>query len=548
MSKGPLISRRTVLGAALAAAAIPAVDRLKPSSWRSHIRGSICGANAGHAHRIREKTAWAPSKTREMGVVIVGGGIAGLSAGWALHRHGYHDFCILELDNKPGGNSQSGHNSVSAYPWGAHYVPVPGKDAALVRILFEELGVITHYSGEKPVFREEYLCAAPHERLYQFGSWQDGILPQLGASEQDLQEYRRWDELVQKFSMHRGNDGKPAFTIPVDLSSADPNIRALDSLSFAQYLSEHNFNSAYLRWYLNYCCLDDYGAPLEHVSAWAGIHYFASRNSWVEGIEDHQLLTWPAGNGWIVERLTEKLGSRVRTGNLVVEIDDRQEQPEITVLDLRTNHVERIRTRAVFYCAPRFTAAYVLRSFQASKPDYLNQFKYQPWMVANITLRDLPADSDKGLAWDNVFFHSKSLGYVNATHQHIGRRTPSTVVTYYLPLAGDDPAKARRDAQQKSWEEWRDLVVSDLETVHPDVAARILNIDVWLWGHGMICPSPGFVWGKNRQDALRPTAGVYFAHSDMSGISIFEEAQYRGVLAAEAFLRAEKFSFEAMLV
>jgi hypothetical protein len=27
---------------------------------------------------------------------------------------------------------------------------------------------------------------------------------------------------------------------------------------------------------------------------------------------------------------------------------------------------------------------------------------------------------------------------------------------------------------------------------------------------------------------------MWFAHSDMSGISIFEEAQYRGVLAAQA--------------
>jgi hypothetical protein len=29
---------------------------------------------------------------------------------------------------------------------------------------------------------------------------------------------------------------------------------------------------------------------------------------------------------------------------------------------------------------------------------------------------------------------------------------------------------------------------------------------------------------------------VHFAHTDMSGISIFEEAQYRGVLAAKKVL------------
>jgi hypothetical protein len=31
-----------------------------------------------------------------------------------------------------------------------------------------------------------------------------------------------------------------------------------------------------------------------------------------------------------------------------------------------------------------------------------------------------------------------------------------------------------------------------------------------------------------------PGAADFFAHSDMSGISIFEEADYRGVIAADA--------------
>ena len=33
------------------------------------------------------------------------------------------------------------------------------------------------------------------------------------------------------------------------------------------------------------------------------------------------------------------------------------------------------------------------------------------------------------------------------------------------------------------------------------------------------------------------TGNIWFANSDLSGISIFEEAQYRGVRAAEAALK-----------
>jgi hypothetical protein len=64
----------------------------------------------------------------------------------------------------------------------------------------------------------------------------------------------------------------------------------------------------------------------------------------------------------------------------------------------------------------------------------------------------------------------------------------------------------------------------------------VTRLDAWVWGHGMVLPKPGFVWGAERRDAALPRGPVHFAHSDLSGGSIFEEANYRGVAAAEAVL------------
>ena len=47
---------------------------------------------------------------------------------------------------------------------------------------------------------------------------------------------------------------------------------------------------------------------------------------------------------------------------------------------------------------------------------------------------------------------------------------------------------------------------------------------------------PGFLWGAARQQMLAAHGPIVFAHSDMSGLSIFEEACTRGVQAAEALL------------
>ena len=57
-------------------------------------------------------------------------------------------------------------------------------------------------------------------------------------------------------------------------------------------------------------------------------------------------------------------------------------------------------------------------------------------------------------------------------------------------------------------------------------------------GHAMVRPRPGVVWGPARARVLAHRGRVQFAHSDASGLSLFEEAQYRGVAAAERALSA----------
>jgi hypothetical protein len=53
----------------------------------------------------------------------------------------------------------------------------------------------------------------------------------------------------------------------------------------------------------------------------------------------------------------------------------------------------------------------------------------------------------------------------------------------------------------------------------------------------MIRPIPGFIWGHSRQLAGMHQPPVFFAHSDLSGISIFEEAYCRGVAAGSLAAR-----------
>src|SRR5687767_4735983 len=78
------------------------------------IGGGFVNESHELGHRLRDlRMAPKLSRTVKTRVLIVGGGIAGLSAAWRLHKRGFHDFVVLEMENTAGGNSRWGENEVS---------------------------------------------------------------------------------------------------------------------------------------------------------------------------------------------------------------------------------------------------------------------------------------------------------------------------------------------------------------------------------------------------------------------------------------------------
>ena len=195
-------------------------------------------------HRLRDHAAFvSPTRIQKIPIVIVGGGIAGLCAAWRLHKKGFRDFVLLEMEPEAGGNSRWGENEITAYPWAAHYVPVPGPHETLVRELLEDLGVFRDGKWD-----ERRLCFSPQERLYLHGRWQEGIEPEVAATERDREDYRRFQGLIDE----RRASGE--FTIPMERGA---KASALDKMSMQQWMESNRFTSPYLDWYINYACRDD---------------------------------------------------------------------------------------------------------------------------------------------------------------------------------------------------------------------------------------------------------------------------------------------------
>ncbi|MDB4988489.1 MAG: hypothetical protein JWN04_3667 [Myxococcaceae bacterium] len=529
-----------VLGAPLALLLGACQTPREPHPYQ-HIPGALLGQNAAAGHLLRgdlrERIAHVASlPATHTPVVIAGGGPAGLSVAYALARADYRDFVLLELEPVLGGTARGEASPITAYPWGAHYLPVPHRHNVALTSLLTEMGVVSGVGPDgKLAVNEPYLVRAPEERLFYRGAWYPGLYLEAGASAADLAERARFEQLVAHWVGFRDSQGRRAFSIPTRLCSDAPELRALDRISARELLRRGGFRSPRLLWQLDYACRDDYGLKLEQTSAWAFLFYFAARVEQV-GNEPSDLITWPEGNFALVRHLQNAVAGHTRTQSLVLDVSECDEHVELLSWDLaRDVGVRYVAERAVL-ATPRFVTARILRT-ERERPAVpeAERPSYAPWLVANLHLRERPVARGAQLAWDNVLYDSPSLGYVCATHQR-GSDYGPTVLTYYLPLTDKDPKRARQKLYDGDLSAWREAVLLDLGRAHPELATLVSRLDVFRWGHAMVRPEVGSIWQPARLSAARAEGRVHFAHSDLSGVSLFEEAFDHGVRAASEVL------------
>ena len=556
------MQRRHFLGSA--AAALLAGCQPPPPA----LEFAFAGIDLERGHALRDLLAQgplpAPTLVRRAQVIIAGGGVAGLAAARSLRLAGVHDFALLELEDTPGGNSRAGAVNGVACPLGAHYLPVPGDHAPEVQDLLEELGLRQRVAGRWQ-YDERHLCHSPQERLYFEREWQEGLLPVQGVGEATLEQYRRFSQAVGAAS-RAARFTMPQFAALDAKTGLAPAHQALDAMTFEAWLQQQGLDDAHLRWYLDYCCRDDYGAGMARVSAWAGLHYFASRHGFHapgEAVaEDREgVLTWPEGNGWLTQQLAAPLKAQgqLQTGTSVLRIAETRRGVEVDAFNHHSGNVERWQAPRCIVALPVFVAARVVQNPPAFLTAAAQRLQWAPWLVANIHI-DSPLTDRPGAApaWDNVLYADPTpggLGYVDAGHQRLDTRATlagPTVLTYYQAL-GSVP-DGRQQLARQPWQHWAEGALAALSVPHPDLRRRATRVEVTRYGHAMAVPTPGLLTAlsqiglsrlpgkrsalskaEHSSDVPTPaTARLLFAHSDWSGYSVFEEAFTRGHAAGWA--------------
>jgi predicted NAD/FAD-dependent oxidoreductase len=543
-----VLSRRDVIVSFLGAAALESCRR------RPAVAPEVPGSLVDRVHEVGHLLRGPPlpvatEDTARLDCLIVGAGAAGLSAAWRLKGAGFASVLVTEVEPVTGGTAQSGKNDVSAFPWGAHYLPAPLSDQGPVPRLLRELGVVTGVDdGGAPTFAEEVLIHEPEERLFFKGAWYEGLYLRAGASEDDLAQLEKFQSMMKTLAAARDGQGRKAFAVPIETGSDDAEWTQLDRLSMAEWLAREGFTSPRLKWLVDYACRDDYGATAQHISAWAGLWYFCSRQTGEEKNDGY--LSWPEGNGKLVQQLGKSVSaSQLRTQVLIHTLAPTEGGWLAHGVDAKTRAPVRYFARQVVLATPRHVAGRIIEPWRTQRPAFLDAFVSGPWVVANLTLSERPRSRGFPLAWDNVLYDSKSLGYVMASHQSMrASAVGPAVATWYYPLADGDVLAERKRLLATTYEDWRSIILTDLMPAHHGLEKSVQRIEVMRWGHAMVRPVPGFLWGEARKQAQVPLGGsLHFAHSDLGGLALFEEANWHGVRAAEAVLNGLGVKSESWL-
>jgi len=523
------MQRRDVLkaGGVAAAGLVTGAATFWPST--GILTGTLArpGMQFGHALRDGRMGRATPAKStvEQVPILIVGGGAAGLSAAYFLSKAGFHDHLLLETEEATGGNAAWGENAVTRYPWGAHYLPLPSRESSHVRHMLQDFGMLLDgVDADMPTYDERLFVHAPDERVFDGALWHEGIFHEEGLSQGEKDERRRFAEMMGNYRGAYGADGRKAFAMPAELSSSDPQYRQLDRLTMAEWLTANGFKGPRLRWYVNYSCRDDFGTEIENISAWMGVHYFASRGGKGQHAEQGTYITWPEGLGRLTMELARRSGGRTERG-FVYRLTDAQKGIRASAFFPETGEYREIEARKVIWAAPSHVARHAIGNDLIADRRMLD-VESAPWVVANLALTDWPMyRPDAPFSWDNVIMQARGLGYVVATHQDVVQAThgPTVLTCYDAWSQGGDFAHNRNILARTDWTMLAARILTDLRQPHPDIDTLASRLDIRIWGHAMASPGRGFLSHPARNLA-KLDGKLLFAHTDAAGYSVFEEA------------------------
>lgn len=498
------------------------------------------GDDPRRAHRILwDKPAWLaahggryPAPAERVPLVVVGGGLGGLTAAYLLRKH---QPVVLEQAARFGGNARGESWRGMDYAIGAAYFTAPDAGSPLAA-LYAELGVDRLWRRKT----EGHPVALDGRLVEDF--WQGETAPAA--------QRRQFRDLAGYFRRLYNEEGGLRYPqIPADTSRQRALINALDRASFRRHV-ESVLRGRRLHPHIatafEHYCWSSFGASFSEVGAAAGLNFFAA--------EFGDILVTPGGNAAIAERLHARLGRQLpeghlRAGALVANVRAVPDGFEVAYEDA-AGTLRCLHARAVVMACPKFIVARLVEGLEPERLEAIRRLRYRSYLVANVLLErrlaqvpyDLYLLGDGKTDGCDIRAAATRQGATDVVFgQFLHPGAASSVLTLYRPLPFDG-ARPELLAEAAYANVLREFEAQVVEGILPLLNLRredIAGIRLARWGHALPVAETGLIAGGTVDRLRKPfRGGMFFVQQDNWALPAIETA------TAEAFHwapRVEKY-------
>ena len=441
----------------------------------SHASGAtVDGEDNKICHEVRDGKVFSrPPASAKHDVVIVGGGVSGLTAAYQLQSR---DVLLLEKEPHWGGNAYLMEYQGTPYATGSAFI---WSNSDAFRFA-KEIGLdpLPVNCPDGSIINGEFVA----------DTWGDGInkLPYPPITRDNFKKFRR--EMMNIDVVQRGNE--------------------LFNLPFSDFMKLY---SREIKQWWDTFGLSNWGATSDETAAALGIQEFQDT---VEQSRSDNRYTWPGGLGAITKRLAEilqpKLGDRMQTGATTVAVVQGKEEVQVTYM--LGSELKTVAAKAVVMATPKFITRRIVEGIPEKQSAAMSQIRYAPYCVVNLIF-DKPVFNKGYDTWcpGNTFTDFVVADWV--IRKKSGYKQKFNILSCYTPMKEQERGSLLTEAGARKL---AGNVLQDFQKLMPGTNVDPAEVHIYRRGHPMYMATPG-LFTQVQPLARRSLDRVFFANTDSQG-------------------------------
>ena len=424
-------------------------------------------------HQVRDGKAFArPPVSAHHDVVIVGGGVSGMTAAYLLRNR---DFLLLEKEPHWGGNAYLIEYQGSAYATGTAFLA----KSEYAYSFAKEIGLepLPINDRDSTIIKGDWIA----------NTWAEGLnrLPYPASVREGFKKFKK-----DMLAIDLAKRGTELYNIP-----------------FSDFMK--GYPAEVKQWWDNYGP-SNWGAATEDTAAALGIGEMQE----IGGDTIPDFYTWPGGLGVITKKLAEilqpKFADRMQAGATTVAVVP--DNKEVQVTYMQGAELKTVAAKTVIMATPKFITRRIVQGLPDKQSDAMHQIRYIPYSVVNLIF-DKPVFNKSYDTWcpGNTFTDFIVADWV--IRNQPGYQQKYNILTFYTPMSEDDRGSLLTESGTRKKAV---SVLNDFQKLFPGSNVDPIEVHIYRRGHPLYMSTPS-LYTKVQPLVREPMDRVFFANTDSEG-------------------------------